>query len=100
MGSPMTEENSVNIVLESSVYLVGTQMVNQGAVDEFLRDHEVIWETDTEVGGERLGEVAGRLCYMSFGKGRKPTKNTLGTSSAWDMAASSNMPCGILLSPG
>ena len=29
------------------------------------------WETDTEIGGEQLVEAGGRLCYMSYGKGRK-----------------------------
>ncbi|MCK4341472.1 MAG: FAD-dependent thymidylate synthase [Phycisphaerae bacterium] len=29
------------------------------------------WSTDTEVGAEQLCEAAGRLCYMSFGQGRK-----------------------------
>jgi thymidylate synthase (FAD) len=31
----------------------------------------VTWQTDTDVGGQRLVEIGGRLCYMSFGKGRK-----------------------------
>jgi thymidylate synthase (FAD) len=29
------------------------------------------WETDTEIGGEQLAEAGGRLCYVSYGKGRK-----------------------------
>ena len=29
------------------------------------------WETDTEIGGEQLVEAGGRLCYVSYGKGRK-----------------------------
>ena len=28
------------------------------------------WQTDTEVAGEHLAEVAGRVCYMSFAKPR------------------------------
>lgn len=47
-------------------------------VDRFLTDHGVSWTTDTEVGGERLCEVAGRLCYMSFGQGRKTNADYLG----------------------
>jgi thymidylate synthase (FAD) len=31
----------------------------------------VTWSTDTEVAAQKLCEAAGRLCYMSFGKGRK-----------------------------
>lgn len=78
MGSPTIDESSVNIVHEATVYLVGMQVVNQEAVDEFLEDHGALWETDTEVGGERLSEIAGRVCYMSFGKGRKTNKEYLG----------------------
>src|SRR5213078_1170344 len=33
-------------------------------------DHGVAWQTDTEVAGEHLAEVAGRLCYMSFARPR------------------------------
>src|SRR5206468_9485234 len=36
------------------------------------------WQTDTEVGGERLIEVAGRVCYMSFGLGRKTNAEYIG----------------------
>jgi thymidylate synthase (FAD) len=61
----------MKIVREPRVYLVGRQTTNHEAIEQFIRDHEMSWETDTEVGAERLSEVAGRLCYMSFGKGRK-----------------------------
>ncbi len=61
----------MNIVREPRVYLVGRQVVEQAAVDGFLDDHGLTWTTDTEVGAEQLCEAAGRLCYMSFGKGRK-----------------------------
>lgn len=61
----------MNIVRESQVYLVGRQTVSSEEVDRFLRDHELSWSTDTEVGAEMLCEMAGRVCYMSFGKGRK-----------------------------
>jgi thymidylate synthase (FAD) len=53
------------------VYLVGRQTVDQAEVDRFLTEHGLSWETDTEVGAEALCEMAGRVCYMSFGKGRK-----------------------------
>ncbi|TMB95966.1 MAG: FAD-dependent thymidylate synthase [Chloroflexi bacterium] len=36
------------------------------------------WETDTEVGGEQLVEAGGRLCYLSFGKGRKTNEEYIG----------------------
>lgn len=58
------------------VYLVGQQITNDLEIDRFLADHEVSqWTTDTEVAGEKLVEVAGRLCYMSFGKPRPGGNN-------------------------
>jgi thymidylate synthase (FAD) len=35
------------------------------------------WNTDTEVGAEALCEAAGRVCYVSFGKGRKTNQEYL-----------------------
>jgi thymidylate synthase (FAD) len=60
----------IRVIREPAVYLVGRQMVDDSALDRFLQDHGVAWETDTEVAGEHLSEVAGRLCYMSFAKPR------------------------------
>ncbi len=58
---------SVQVVREPKVYLVGRQTVDTEEISRFLGDHEVsAWSTDTEVAGEKLIEVAGRLCYMSF----------------------------------
>ncbi|OAI45893.1 hypothetical protein AYO44_02325 [Planctomycetaceae bacterium SCGC AG-212-F19] len=45
-------------------------MVDQTAIDQFLTEHGVSWQTDTEVAGEYLSEIAGRVCYMSFAKPR------------------------------
>jgi thymidylate synthase (FAD) len=53
------------------VYCLGQQMVIESELQQFLDDHGVTWQTDTDVGGQRLVEIGGRLCYMSFGKGRK-----------------------------
>lgn len=62
---------SLSIVRDPKVYLVGRQQVDERALDEFLSDHDVrTWNTDTEVAGEKLIEVAGRLCYMSFARPR------------------------------
>jgi thymidylate synthase (FAD) len=72
-----TEARPLKVVREPSVYLVGRQVVDAGAVDTFLGDHGVTWSTDTEVGGERLAEIAGRVCYMSYGKGRKTNREFL-----------------------
>ncbi len=68
----------MRIIREPSVYLVGRQTVDQAEVDRFLAEHGLSWETDTEVGAEVLCEMAGRVCYMSFGKGRKTNAEYLG----------------------
>jgi thymidylate synthase (FAD) len=67
-ASPATP---VTILREPRVYLVGRQLVDETAIARFLDDHEVQhWSTDTDVAGEKLVEVAGRLCYMSFARPR------------------------------
>ncbi len=71
------EEHALKIVRDPKVYLVGRQVVNQEEMERFLTDHGVTWATDTEVGGEALAESAGRVCYMSYGKGRKTNKEFL-----------------------
>ena len=64
-------EPSLEIIRHPQVYLVGRQTVDDAALDAFLADHDVsTWTTDTEVAGEKLIEVAGRLCYLSFAKPR------------------------------
>jgi thymidylate synthase (FAD) len=68
----------MNIIREPKVYLTGRQVVDEAEMDRFLNEHGLTWQTDTEVGGERLCEVAGRLCYMSFGKGRKTNAEYIG----------------------
>lgn len=65
--APSTADPSLRIVREPGVYLVGRQEMDADELDRFLADHQVsTWTTDTEVAGEKLVEVAGRLCYMSF----------------------------------
>ena len=61
---------AIRVITEPTVYLTGRQTVNDAELDRFLADHGVSWETDTEVAGEYLAEVAGRVCYMSFAKPR------------------------------
>src|SRR5262245_49996110 len=68
----------LRIVMEPRIYLVGRQNVDAAAVEHFLSDHQVTWKTDTEVGAEALAEMAGRVCYMSYGKGRKTNREFLG----------------------
>ncbi len=60
----------IRVITEPTVYLVGVQTVSDADLERFLADHGVAWESDTEVAGEYLAEVAGRVCYMSFAKPR------------------------------
>lgn len=61
----------MKLIFSPTVYLVGKQVVDEEELGRFLADHEVSgWETDTEVAGEKLVEVAGRSCYMSFARPR------------------------------
>lgn len=61
----------MKLIFEPKAYLVGTQVVKDYYLDEFLLDHGVSgWESDSEIGGEILSEVGGRVCYMSFAKPR------------------------------
>lgn len=70
MASPESEPSAA-IIRDPKVYLVGRQSVDDDAIAEFLDDHGVSkWSTDTEVAGEKLIEIAGRLCYLSFAKPR------------------------------
>jgi thymidylate synthase (FAD) len=61
----------LKIVREPRVYVVGRQTTDAETVARFLADHDVSWTTDTEVGAEALAEMAGRVCYMSYGRGRR-----------------------------
>lgn len=70
-GVESSGKEGLRIVREPSVYLVGRQIVNDEEVDRFLADHDVShWSTDTTVAGEKLAEIAGRVCYMSFARPR------------------------------
>ena len=77
-ATAVKEPATLKIVREPKVYLVGRQAIDPAAVEEFLGDHGVTWQTDTEVGAEALAEMAGRVCYMSYGKGRKTNREFIG----------------------
>jgi len=57
----------MRIISEPEIYLVGRQTLNQEEVDRFLEDHATSWQTDSENGSELIVELAGRICYLSFG---------------------------------
>jgi len=66
------------VIRDPEIYIVGRQTMDREAIDRFLADEGLTWETDTEVGGEQLVEAGGRICYMSFGKGRKTNREYIG----------------------
>jgi thymidylate synthase (FAD) len=68
--SALDPARDIRILREPTVYLVGRQTISDADIDRFLTDHGVSWQTDTEVAGQYLAEVAGRLCYLSFAKPR------------------------------
>jgi len=68
----------MNIIREPRVYLVGRQNLDRDQIDRFLDEYGMAWQTDTEVGGEQLAEAGGRLCYLSFGKGRRSNAEYIG----------------------
>ncbi len=69
----------MSIVREPTIYLIGRQGISEDELARFLRDHQTTWQTDSEIGAERISELAGRLCYMSLGKnqGRKTNADYL-----------------------
>ena len=61
----------MKIIKCPQVYLVGRQLLDEGEIRRFLKDHEAgQWATDSSIPAEVLPEIAGRLCYMSFSKPR------------------------------
>jgi thymidylate synthase (FAD) len=78
MDTATAETTKLKIVRDPKVYLVGRQVTDDQALSQFMHDEGVSWQTDTEVGAERLAEVAGRVCYMSYGKGRKTNAEFIG----------------------
>ena len=61
----------MRIIRKPSVYLVGRQVASDAEIERFLANHGVSqWSTDTSVAGEKLCELAGRVCYMSYAKPR------------------------------
>ena len=77
MEAAATSPRELRIVREPKVYVVGRQVVSDEAVARFLQDEDRTWQTDTEVGAEKLAEIAGRVCYMSYGRGRRTNADFL-----------------------
>ena len=76
-GATVEPAETLKIVREPRIYLVGRQTLDQSGIARFLSDYGLTWTTDTEVAGEALAEMAGRVCYMSYGKGRRTNREFL-----------------------
>jgi len=64
-------------ITKPKVYLVGRQLVADEELARFLEDEGLTFTTDAPTAAEVLTEIAGRACYMSFGKGRKSNREYL-----------------------
>jgi thymidylate synthase (FAD) len=74
---PVVVENGVKIRRKPEVYLVGKQTTEPEEIERFLADHGVQnWSTDTDDAGQKLTEIAGRICYMSFARPRPGGNST------------------------
>jgi thymidylate synthase (FAD) len=64
----------------AQIYVVGRQVMPADEVQRFLDDEGSVWITDTDNPAHRIPELAGRVCYMSFGdkQGRKDNASYLG----------------------
>ena len=68
----------MRFIREPGVYLVARPSLCREELERFLADHGAAgWETDAPTDAEKLCEAAGRICYMSFGKGRKTNREYL-----------------------
>jgi thymidylate synthase (FAD) len=69
----------MKVITEPTVYLVGRTTIDPSVVQQFLADEDSTWTTDTENGSELISEMAGRVCYMSFGdkQGRRSNHDYL-----------------------
>jgi thymidylate synthase (FAD) len=61
-------------ITKPRVYLLGRQTFVDEGLARFLQEEGLMFTTDTRAAAEMLTEVAGRACYMSFGKGRKTNR--------------------------
>ena len=64
----ITEEGGIRILRSPRVYLVGRTDIDRNVVQQFLDEESTTWQTDGESGSELLSELAGRVCYLSFGE--------------------------------
>jgi thymidylate synthase (FAD) len=59
----------MRILYEPKVYLVGKTQIVEDGFNDFLKDNGLMWPTELDSPeGQRLVEMFGRNCYMSYGK--------------------------------
>ncbi len=68
----------MRIVHEPQVVLLARQTFRPEVQDEFIAAEGMTWETDAPSAAEQVVEFGGRICYMSFGKGRKTNREYIG----------------------
>ncbi|GAC1335271.1 MAG: FAD-dependent thymidylate synthase [Chloroflexota bacterium] len=69
----------MKIITRPRVYLVGRSGIDHEVVQQFLDEEASTWHTDGTSGSELLSELAGRVCYLSFGdrQGRRSNREYL-----------------------
>lgn len=67
-------------IKKSTVIMMSQTTLVGGAVEQFLRHYGVPeWETDTPNDGEKLVEIAGKMCYRSFREDLNPNLSMVRT---------------------
>lgn len=58
------------------LFTLARPSIDMAEVERFLEDEKLSWRQDSLAGeAERLTELAGRICYMSFGDRQSPRSN-------------------------
>src|SRR5437764_1028053 len=68
----------MRILHEPQVFLIARQQMDDASVGRFVEAEGMTWTTDAPSAAEKVVEVGGRVCYMSFGKGRKSNEEYIG----------------------
>lgn len=67
---PASDRLSPSIIYQPRVYLLAKSLLREEALERFLREEGIDWQTDAPGPAEKLVEVAGRVCYLSFTRPR------------------------------
>ena len=61
----------MRILHEPQVFLLARQTFEPTIQEAFIQAEGMTWETDASSAAEQVVAFGGRVCFMSFGKGRK-----------------------------